>query len=99
MGLHYNHVETSAERVEEKKSQTLKFTEVRRWVQSRIQPGERFKAPHDAYNYQSVRDPAGDTDRMVVAFYAHYVLTVDDFGKNETYQYYDMMEMLRRQGK
>ena len=99
MGLHYNHVETSAERVEEKKSQALKVDEVRTWVQMHIAIGEQFKAPHDAYNYQAVRDPAGDTIRTVVEFYPHYVLAVDDFGKTETYQYYDMMEMLRRQGK
>ena len=99
MGLHYNHVETSAERVAEKKSQALKLDDVRRWVQMHIAIGEQFKAPHDAYNYQAVRDPAGDTIRTVVEFYPHYVLTVDEFGKHETYQYYDMMELLRREGK
>ena len=78
------------------RDQAWKPDKIKAWVMSHIAIGERFKAPIDSYS--SVR-VFGYSDRMVVGFYQHYVLTVDDYDHTETYQYYDMMELLRREGR
>ena len=65
----------------------------------RLDIGSRFKATHDAYNYQPNRGPHEESWREVVAYYEHYILTVDEYGRRETYQYYDLYELLRRQGE
>lgn len=67
------------------------------YVQDHLKIGDRFKAPHGLYNVDRVflNDM---TYRTVVDFYDHYALTVDDFGKCETFQYFDLYELLRRQG-
>ena len=68
------------------------------YIQDHIKIGDRFKAPHDLYNVDRVYlDDM--TDKIVIGFYDHYVLTVDDFGKHETFQYFDMYVLLRGQRK
>ena len=68
------------------------------YIQDHLKIGDRFKAPHDLYNVDRVYlDDM--TDKIVIGFYDHYVLTVDDFGKHETFQYFDMYVLLRGQRK
>ena len=90
---------TAEQRDTEARRTALKPLEIRAYVIDRLDIGSRFMAPHDAYNYQSNRDPQADSWREAVAYYEHYILTVDEYGKRETYQYYDVYELLRRQGK
>lgn len=77
----------------------LKPLEIRAYVIDHLAIGSRFMAPHDAYNYQSNRDPQANSWREVVAYYPNCILAVDEYGKRETYQYYDVYELLRRQGE
>ena len=90
---------TAEQRDQEACRTALKPLEIRAYVIDRLAIGSRFKATHDAYNYQSNRDPHASSWRKVVAYYDHYILTVDEYGKRETYQYYDLYELLRRRGE
>lgn len=87
------------ERDEERWKNALNKGNLRLWVMTHINVGGTFKAPHDAYNYQPKQEVVADSEREVVGFYENFVLTKDEFGKSETYQYYDLFELLRRQGK
>ena len=90
---------TAEQRDQEARRTALKPLEMRAYVIDHLDIGSRFMAPHDAYNYQPNRESHASSWREVVAYYDHYILTVDEYGKRETYQYYDLYELLRRQGE
>ena len=90
---------TAEQRDTEARRTALKPLEIRAYVIGHLDIGSRFKATHDAYNYQPNRGPQEESWREVVAYYDHYILTVDEYGRRETYQYYDLYELLRRHGE
>ena len=59
----------------------------RAYVFMHISEGDVIKVPKDLYNDDRTRT---FTERKVLKFYDHYVLTVDEYGKSETFQYYDV---------
>ena len=70
------------------------------YVFSRLSEGDSFKAPRDIYNYISPQKGINAAERLnsrrvVDRFYPHYVLTHDDQGRAETYQYFDLYQILR----
>ena len=89
---------TAEQRDTEARRTALKPLEMRAYVIDHLDIGSRFRATHDAYNYQPNRGPQANSWREVVAYYPHCILAVDEYGKQETYQYYDVYELLRRQG-
>ena len=58
-----------------------------------LKEGDVFLAPHDLYTSKN-HMKNHYSYRKVVKFYRHYVLTLDESGRTETYQYFDIWEIL-----
>lgn len=71
----------------------LKTNEIKKYVQERVKIGDLIATPRDSYNYDKA--PLDDTsEKEVVEFYSHYVVTVNDFGQHETFTWFDLYTML-----
>ena len=77
----------------------------RQYIFHLLNEGDSFMAPADLYHYvmpekgyEGIRYKA-NSKRTVEKFYRYFVLTRDEYGKTETYQYYDLYEILRRNVK
>ncbi len=76
----------------------VRIKEVNQYVVDNLCMGAKLSAPRDAYNTDSDRRKVFSR-RTVVGFYPYFILTVDDFGKRETYQYIEAFELMRKGGK
>lgn len=72
----------------------IKIKEVKKYVMENLQVGGKLAAPHDAYNMDNERTKIY-TERTVLEFYPNVILTVDDYGKMETYQYFDVFKLIK----
>ncbi len=73
----------------------MKIEEVKQYVIDNLQVGGKLAAPYDAYNMDNDRMKIF-TERTVVGIYPNFILTVDDFGKRETFQYVEAFELMNR---
>ena len=67
----------------------LKMDEIKAYVLDRIKVGDLVTMQRDVYNVDHAR--IGDlAEKEVIDFYTNYLLTVDDYGRRETYGWYDL---------
>lgn len=74
-----------------------RMSKLKKWVKSRLKVGNRFMAPADLYNYDVNTEAMAP--RIVVEFYENYVLTVDEYGRSETFMWFALYEILHEQEK
>ena len=97
-----DYTETTSERNDRIERTAKKETDWRDAVLDRLNEGDTFMAIKDTYNYISPqkgvqREPI-TSKRTVKKFYPHYVLTEDEWGRPETYQYFDLYQILNKGG-
>ena len=73
----------------------MKIEEVKKYVVDNLSVGGKLLAPQDAYNMDNDRTKVF-SERTVIGIYPNFILTEDDFGKKETYQYFEVFELMKR---
>lgn len=63
------------------------------YVLKKTKIGSIIKAPADLYLRD--HDNGEKTDRLIIAYYPHYVVTKNPLGLCESYTYYDMWKILK----
>ena len=68
--------------------------ELRIYVQSKLKAGNMIMMKHDVYN----TDHPGSkkSERLILGFYEHHALTMDEYGRHETYGYHELFNMLKQ---